>query len=88
MNQKQAYDLGVASGLEAAEFGDFTPDELRSEEDFFAACFEACENKRQYAGHPGYDFNRQKNSEALWDAFEDGEAVGVRKGWRLRRKKQ
>ena len=84
MNQRQAYRLGVTSALEAAEYGDFTPAELQDKDAFFSACFEICENKRQYAGHPGYDFNGQKNSEALWDAFDKGETVGVRKGWQKR----
>lgn len=86
MNIKQAYQLGVASGLEAGELGDFTKEELSSEEDFSNAHFETCQNKRQYAGHPGYDFNREPNAEGLWDAFEEGEAVGGRKAWRERLK--
>jgi len=63
MTQKQAYKLGVDSGSEAAEHGDFTPAELQNEEAFIEACFEICENKRQYAGHPGYTFTGQKNSD-------------------------
>jgi hypothetical protein len=88
MNCKNAYAAGVASGLEAADCGDFTPEELADADPFFEACSEICDNKRQYAGHPGYDFNREPNAEALWDAFERGEAVGIRRGWRQRRKKR
>jgi hypothetical protein len=88
MNSKDAYKLGVASGLEAADYGDFTPEELADRDRFLEACAEICDNKRQFAGHPGYDFNREPNTEALWDAFERGEAVGIRRGWRQRRKKR
>jgi hypothetical protein len=88
MNSKDSYKLGVASGLEAASYGDFTPAELANADQFFEACAEICDNKRQYAGHPGYDFNREPNAEALWDAFERGEAVGIGKGRRQRRKKR
>ncbi len=84
MNQRQAYRLGVDSGLEAAEYGDFTPAELQDEEAFLTGCFEICENKRQFAGHPGYDFARQANADGLWDEFDQGESVGIRRGWRER----
>jgi hypothetical protein len=86
VNQKQAHRLGVDSGLEATQHGDFTPQELRDEEAFMEACSQACENKRQYADHPGYEFNRQGNAELLWEAFEHSEAVGIRRGWRRRSK--
>lgn len=88
MNKKIAHRFGVDSGLETARLGDFTEQELADQDAFFDACFEICENKRQYAGHPGYDFNGEPNSENLWDAFEAGEAVGIHRGWRERRKKK
>jgi hypothetical protein len=86
MNCKTAYQLGVESGQEAARCGDFTPGKLENEEAFLAACYEICENKRQFAGHPGYDFNREPNAEGLWDAFDEGESVGIRKDWGERHK--
>ena len=86
MNQKQAHRMGVESGLEAAQHGDFSADELRDEEAFVLACGEICENKRQYADHPGYEFGRERSAESLWEAFEEGEPVGIRKGWRERRR--
>jgi hypothetical protein len=85
MNAKDAYKLGVASGEEAAEYGDFTAAELADQDRFVEACHEISENKRQFAGHPGCNFNREPNAETLWDVFEEGEAVGVRKGWRKRK---
>jgi hypothetical protein len=88
MNCKNAFAAGVASGLEAAAHGDFRSAELADADQFFEACSEICDNKRQYAGHPGYEFNREPNAEALWDAFEEGEVVGIRRGWRQRRKKR
>jgi hypothetical protein len=87
MNAKDAYKLGVASGKEAAEYGDFTAAELADQTRFVEACHEISESQRQFAGHPGYNFNREPNAEALWDAFDEGEAVGVRKGWRKRQRR-
>lgn len=88
MNIKQAYRLGVESGLEAGHLGDFSQTELADEDSFTVACAEICENKRQYAGHPGYEFGRQPNVDPLWGAFEDGEAVGIRKAWRERQRRR
>jgi hypothetical protein len=84
MNTRQAYRLGVESGLEAGRCGDFTRAELADAESFTAACSEICENKRQYADHPGYSLGAQSNADSLWEAFEAGEAVGFRKAWRER----
>ncbi len=84
MNCRQAYRLGVESGLEAGEYGDFSKRELAEEETFTEACFDICENKRQFAGHPGYQFNQKPNADHLWDAFERGESVGIRRAWRER----
>jgi len=84
VNRKQAHRLGVESGLEAAQRGDFSVDELHHRDSFLEACQDICENKRQYADHPGYEFGRQRNAESLWEAFEEGEAVGIRRGWRER----
>jgi len=88
MNTKQAYRLGVESGLEAGRLGDFSPAELDELDASAVACADICENKRQYAGHPGYEFNAKQNAELLWDAFEEGEAVGIRKAWRDRQRRQ
>ena len=88
MNTRQSYRLGVESGLEAGRLGDFSPAELADEDSFTVACSEICENKRQYAGHPACDFNAQPNADCLWDAFENGEAVGIRKAWRERQRRQ
>jgi hypothetical protein len=84
VTQKQAHRMGVESGLEAAQHGDFAQEELLDEDSFMTACGEICENKRQYADHPGYQFGRERNAESLWEAFEHGEMVGIRRGWRMR----
>ncbi len=84
MNTKEAHRLGVESGQEAARYGEFTPSQICDEDEFAAECGEICENKRQYADSPTYDFAREPNSEALFDAFDNGELVGIRKGWRER----
>lgn len=84
MNTKTAYSLGVDSGLEAARYGEFTVSALLDEDDFAAECGEICSNKRQYADSPTYDFTGKPNSESLFDAFDEGESVGIRKGWRER----
>jgi hypothetical protein len=86
MNKGEAYRLGVASGYEAGVYGDFTAAELSSEDTFTEAAAEICDNKRQYADSPTYDFARQRNSESLFDACEKGEAVGIRRAWRERHK--
>ena len=86
MNKAQAYRLGVASGYEAGIYGDFTANELADEDAFAEAAGEICDNKRQFADSPTYDFARQPNSDILFDAFDAGEAVGVRRAWRERRK--
>ena len=83
MNKGQAYRLGIASGYEAGIYGDFTPKELSDEDTFAEAAAEICDNKRQFSDSPTYDFARQPNSENLFDAFEQGEAVGVRRAWRV-----
>jgi hypothetical protein len=86
VNKAQAYRLGVASGYEAGTYGDFTPKELSDADAFVEAAAEICENKRQYADSPTYDLARQPNSENLFDAFDSGETVGIRRAWRERRK--
>ena len=86
MNQVQAYRFGVASGYEAGIYGDFTAQELSAEDGFAEAAAEICDNKRQFADSPTYDFARQPNSERLFDAFDQGEAVGIRRAWRERHK--
>jgi hypothetical protein len=45
VNKREAYRLGVASGYEAGIYGDFTAEELSSEDAFTAAAAEICENK-------------------------------------------
>ncbi len=81
MNKAQAYRLGVASGYEAGFYGDFTAQELSAEDAFAEAAAEICANKRQFADSPTYGFARQPNSESLFDAFDQGEAVGIRRAW-------
>lgn len=87
MNKRQAYNLGVASGEEAAKYGDFSAAELADEDSFMEACSEICSNKRQYADSPTYEFNQYGDrADGLFDAFDEGETVGIRKGWRKRQK--
>jgi hypothetical protein len=86
VNKDQAYRLGVASGYEAGIYGDLTAKELSDEDAFVEAAAGICDNKRQYADSPTYDFARQPNSENLFDAFDKGETVGIRRAWRQRHK--
>jgi hypothetical protein len=86
VNKDQAYRLGVASGYEAGIFGDLTAKELSDEDAFVEAAAEICDNKRQYADSPTYDFARRPNSGGLFDAFDKGETVGIRRAWRQRHK--
>src|SRR5882672_5884668 len=81
MNKTQAYRLGVASGYEAGMYGDFTNEELVCEDAFAEAAAEICDNKRQFADSPTYSFVSQPNRENLFDAFDNGEAVGIRRAW-------
>lgn len=85
MNKGQAYRLGVASGYETGIYGDFTAKELSAEDTFVEAAAKICDNKRQFADSPTYRFARQPNSEGLFDAFDKGESVGIRRAWRERR---
>ena len=87
MNKAQAYRRGVASGYEAGIYGDFTAEELGDDDAFGEAAAEICDNKRQLADSPTYDFTSQPNSEHLFDAFDKGEAVGIRRAWRERSKR-
>ncbi len=82
MNTKEAYSLGVDSGLETARFGDFSENALRDHDEFLTEADEIVHNKRQFADSPTYEFAREPNSEALFDAFDRGETVGLNKGWR------
>lgn len=84
MKKETAYSLGVDSGLEAARYGEFSNDVLLDEDSFTAECSEICDNKRQYADSPTYDFAREPNSDSLFYAFDEGETVGIGKGWRER----
>jgi hypothetical protein len=84
VNKAHAYRLGVASGYEAGIYGDFTAAELSNEDAFTEAAAEICDNKRQYADSPTYEFAHQPNSESLFDAFDEGEAAGIRRAWRER----
>lgn len=77
MTNKEAYLLGYSSGSEAVEHGDFSPEELADEELFEQACHEICSNKRQYAYSPTYDFAKKRNSDLLFDAFDQGEADAI-----------
>jgi len=86
MSEAQAYRRGIASGYEAGIYGDFTAKELGHEDAFAEAAAEICDNKRQFADSPTYDFARQPNSENLFEAFDQGEAVGIRRAWRERQK--
>src|SRR4051794_11655869 len=88
MNKAQAYRRGVASGYEAGIYGDFTANELTDADTFAEAAAEICQNKRQFADSRTYDFVAQPNSENLFDAFEQGEAVGIRRAWQKRKRKR
>ena len=85
MNKAQAYRLGVASGYEAGIYGDFTARELSDQDAFAEVAAEICDNRRQFADSPTYILARQPNSESLFDAFDKGESLGIRRAWRERR---
>lgn len=81
MNAKYAYSLGVDSGFETARYGDFSRGALLDIDKFMQEASDILSNKRQYADSPTYDFTREPNSDSLFDAFDNGETVGLRKGW-------
>jgi len=87
VNKKDAYRAGVDYGYEAGTQGDFSKEELSSKDAFMGASWEIAQGMRQYAGHPGYDFNLEPNAESLWDAFEQGEMAGARQAWRERQRR-
>jgi len=82
MNIQETYRAGIVSGLETAEYGDFTDDEKSDIDKFLEAGFEILYNKRQYADSPTYEIAKQKNSESLFDAFDRGEMIGLQKGFK------
>src|SRR5207249_3964091 len=59
MNRAQAYRSGVNSGYEAGIYGEFSANELANVDAFTEAAAETCENKRQFADSPTYEFARQ-----------------------------
>jgi hypothetical protein len=67
-------------------YGDFTATQLSNEDTFAEAAADICDNKRQYADSPTYELARQPNNESLFNAFDEGEAVGIRRAWRERHK--
>lgn len=81
MNQKDAYKQGIADAMEHGRYGDFSSHEISDLDAFVTAIFEIDDNSRQYAGHVSYDFAREPNSEALFDAYERGLAVGARRAY-------
>lgn len=85
MNIKYAYSLGVDSGIETARYGEFSRDALLDYDTFLQEASDVLENKRQFADSPIYEFAREPNSDALFDAFDNGETVGLAKGWRAMR---
>jgi hypothetical protein len=87
MNLKQAYQLGLESGREAARLGNFSPDELKRPGVFMAACRKICRDKRRDAEHSGHGFDRRPNAKSLWDAFLEGEGAWIIAGWLERRPK-
>ena len=77
MNQREARVQGRANGIEA---GNAAVAELGKNASFDDLTKEALENEtcgRQYAGHVCYDFNREPNYVALWEAYEDGVIKGI-----------
>jgi hypothetical protein len=90
MNQKTARAMGIDSGLEAGRMGDFNEAELKDVDAFLYAGYEICSNKTQYAGHPFELIAEEpvERRDGLYDAFEEGENVGLRKAWRERQKRK
>lgn len=90
MTKRDAYKLGVASGYEAGIYGRFPNN--REEDQFMDVCNEICMNKRQFADSPTYSFNSNNDgsdramwrTEGLYDSFDEGETIGIRKAWRKR----
>ncbi|MFH1865035.1 MAG: hypothetical protein ABIK85_04060, partial [Candidatus Eisenbacteria bacterium] len=76
MNKREARSEGVAAGYQAGLYND-------TEED----AFEAEENARQYSPFEflASEMNRSRDPDGLWDAYDEGVAVGVRKALRERR---
>lgn len=101
--KKGARTAGVEAGEEAARncevakvdkaqaCCDCDPDD---DSEFCALCLsvaaaEAEQNARQYAGHVGFEFNREgERAEGLWDAYDEGVARGIDTEGRKRIKEQ
>lgn len=86
MNKRQAKELGIESGYESGMYGDFTPEELADEDAFMQAGAEILENKRQYADDPTYEIAQEPNADSLFDAYEEGESIGLLRAWKKRQR--
>ena len=84
MNKQDARKLGRDSAFELATMGDFDAEELSNFEKFSDASYEIQQNARQFAGDPTYDLASEPNSESLFDAYDEGEEIGIKEAWRAR----
>jgi len=78
MTKKDAYKEGLSVADEIVCYGEFTPQEMASEEKYLEACYEIAENRKQYAGDITYDFKRDSE----WEGYEDGITAGLQKAAR------
>lgn len=84
MTKKEAYEAGRDIGYEIAMDADFdddmTFDEMESE------AYEIEENARQFSPWEflAHDINSSRYPDELWEEYDRGVSVGVRKGLRKR----
>lgn len=98
MNQKEAREHGRDAGLAAAKYTEASPEDKREagcdcadgqecHECLTRAAFESESNARQYSPWEflAHDINSSGDrSEGLWEAYDKGVEVGIRKGVRER----
>ena len=93
MNQREAYYRGRDNGEDAAEYAElpWTAAQAnatsRKMDEVLEETWESEQGARQYAGFAyfAYEMNQAQpdwRMEALWDKYEEGVAVGIRKGLR------
>ncbi len=74
MTRKDAYQMGVRAAKEAIIYGHFSAAERNDADGFSEAFEEIIDNQNQSADYAymASAFNKARNSEALWGAYENG----------------
>jgi hypothetical protein len=86
---KEAFERGLDAGLEHAQYCDVSEAEYQKayyDDTLGEILGEIVDNYRQYSPFEftASEFNRARNSDALWEAYDDGEYQGWIRGLEIR----